>query len=396
MPILLAIVTIDLIGFGILLPLLPFMAPLLGATNTDIAMIFVIYSVFAGLCGPFWGRMSDKFGRKPIILICLSGICLGNIMLAYSTELWMVFVARAFAGVMSGNFGVASAMVADMSTPENRAKSMGILSAGFGIGMTLGPVLGGFLAGDEVNYKLPALTAAAMSFIAVIAGAIMLKETLTPEKRAENQVHTDAAPKQSLYATIKQSGNLHLVSLYLLQNTNITLAGFIFPLWVGSNLGWSPKDVGYVFMAQGVCTAIIQFKMIGPLTAKLGEVRLLLMGITGLTVGYGIGVFAFDTATILLCFFAIIIGSTFCTPMLNTLIANRTPNHLRGQIMGTTSSMSAWGRVVGPAVGGLIMFTTADNYAIAWAAGILIGLAYAVWPIRELQKAKQESLAEQP
>ena len=127
MPILFGVVLLDLIGFGIVIPILPFLSPQLGADKLDIAYIIVVYAVGAGLFAPLWGRLSDRIGRKPVIMICLAGAALSYVMLGLASALWMVYVARAFAGAMAGNVGVASAMMADITRPENRARGMGLI-----------------------------------------------------------------------------------------------------------------------------------------------------------------------------------------------------------------------------------------------------------------------------
>ena len=139
MPILFGVVLLDLIGFGIVIPILPFLSPQLGASKMDIALIIVSYAACSGLCGPYWGRLSDRIGRKPVIMICLLGSAIAYVLLANASELWMVYCARAFAGLVAGNMGVASAMMSDMTSSENRAKGMGLIGAAFGMGLVLGP-----------------------------------------------------------------------------------------------------------------------------------------------------------------------------------------------------------------------------------------------------------------
>ena len=386
MPILFLTVVIDLIGFGIMLPIVPFMAPQFGGTAMDIALIIAIYSIFAGLCGPFWGRMSDKFGRKPVILVCLAGAAAGYLMMAFATELWMLYFARAFAGLMAGNFGVAMAMISDISTPENRAKSMGMIGAAFGIGMVIGPSMGGILAGNDHNYMLPMLTAAALSTTAMLAGALLLQESMTAEKRVEHAAQHKTQPKQSLLQMVRSTGNLGLAGQYLLHNTSLSMAGYLFPLWVAALLGWGPMEVGYVFAAQGILTSIVQFRLVGPLSKYFGELRFLLIGITCLLVGFTASVFASSMYVIIPAFAAIILGTTVCTPMLNTLVSKRTPPPMRGRMLGTTSSLSAWGRTFGPLVGGAAL--SLGNFQWAWAMGIIIALVYASWPIGELRSGE--------
>ena len=172
MPILFGVILLDLIGFGIVIPILPFLSPQLGADKMDIALIVASYAVCAGLFGPFWGRLSDRIGRKPVIMICLAGAALSYVMLAFASQLWMIYLARAFAGAMAGNFGVGSAMMADITTPENRARGMGLIGAAFGLGLVLGPLLGGLLAGPDGSFALPCAVAGCMSLLAIGAAAV--------------------------------------------------------------------------------------------------------------------------------------------------------------------------------------------------------------------------------
>ena len=184
MPILFGVVLLDLIGFGIVIPILPFLSPQLGANKMDIALIISVYAVCSGLCGPYWGRLSDRIGRKPVIMICLAGAAVSYVMLGLASSLWMIYAARGFAGIMAGNFGVASAMMADITPPEQRARGMGLIGAAFGLGFVLGPVLGGVLAGDEGSFFLPCLFASMTSAFAVLAAWRYLPESRVPTSAA--------------------------------------------------------------------------------------------------------------------------------------------------------------------------------------------------------------------
>ena len=388
MPILFITVVIDLIGFGIVIPILPFIAPELGADEMDIALIIASHSILAGLSGPFWGRLSDKIGRKPVMLICLAGAALSYLMLAFSHTLWMVYMARIFAGAMSGNFGVASAMVADMSKPEDRAKFMGIIGAAFGVGMVIGPFLGGFLGGEEASFFLPGIVSMGLSLTAMLAGALFLKETLSPEQRTEHSQMQAAAPVQSLWQIVKSSGNRLLVFQYFIQNSTHSTVSYLFPLWVGVYLGWGAKEVGMVFGAMGLLMAVLQAGLIGRIVKLLGEWGVLVTGISLSAIGFVVSAFAATDVTIVVGFFAVITGATLCTPVLNSLVSKRTPFMHRGRIMGTTSSTSAWGRMFGPIMAGVLL--SQFGYTVAWLGGLLFCIWSASWIATEILGLKKQ------
>lgn len=374
-------VLIDLIGFGIVIPILPFLAPELGASNWELGLIIAIYSVFNGLCGPFWGRMSDRFGRKPIILICLGGAVISYVGLAFSTSLMAIVLWRAFGGWMAGNFGVASAMIADMTTPENRAKGMGMIGAAFGLGMVIGPSLGGLLSGEGESYTLPFLVAAGLSSTAIIAGFFLLEETMTPQKRAQHKVDQSEYEKASLLTMLRQTKNTILASMFTVHNTCVSLISFVFPLWVAHLLGWGAKEVGIVFGVQGLLMAFVQLKLLGPVSKKMGEIPFLWMGISIMCVGFIIAIFAQTQLFILTAFFLTVTGSTVCLPILNSITSQKTPIRFRGRMLGTTSSMSAWGRVIGPIIGGAILQYT--DFNLAWVAGVVLAIIYLSWALSQ-------------
>jgi MFS transporter, DHA1 family, tetracycline resistance protein len=387
MPVLFLTVLIDLIGFGIIIPILPFMAPALGASNFDIALIIAIYSLFGGLVGPFWGKLSDRIGRKPVLLICLAGAALSYVLLAYANTLAMLYAARALAGVMAGNFGVASAMVADISKPHERAKYMGVIGAAFGLGMVVGPFLGGILAGESGNFMRPGLFAAALSTTAILAGLLFLRESLPAAQRAEHAAHRrEHGDGGSIRRMLKDSRNTLLAAQYFLNNSCHTVVSYLFPLWVGVYLGWGAKEVGMVFGVLGVSMVILQAGLIGWLVRLMGELRLLLLGASLMITGFAVAALAESQTAILIAFYAAITGGTVSTPVLNALVANRTPAQLRGRMLGTTSSSAAFGRVFGPLLGGVML--SLFGFDIAWFSGTVLALLMASWSLGQLRAAR--------
>jgi len=380
-PILFFVVLLDLIGFGIVIPILPFLSPQLGADKLDVAYIIAAYAVGAGICAPFWGRLSDHIGRKPVIMVCLAGAAVSYVMLGLASALWMVYVARAFAGMMAGNVGVASAMMADITGPEDRARGMGLIGAAFGLGLVLGPMLGGLLSGSEPGFTLPCAVAGVMSVLAMLAAAIFLPESLTADKRAVQKTHQQGVYDGSTYSMLRKGGNRMLVLQFHLHNICVSSLTYLFPLWAGDTLGWGPRQVGIVFGIQGAIMAIVQGGLMGMMVRVLGELRLLRIAVCGLVVGLAIGVFANTMLVMVGSIFIAMTGATLCMPLLNAIITHRSPGMIRGRMLGVSSAAASWGRVAGPLLAGfnLALF----GYHGAWLGSLLISLLYLAWVFRE-------------
>ncbi len=210
------VVLLDLIGFGIVIPILPFITPQLGGSEFDIALIIASYAVFAALVGPLWGRLSDRIGRKPVLMLCTVGAACAYLLLAFASALWMIYAARALAGIVAGNFPVASAMMADITPPKDRARGMGVVGAAFGLGLVLGPVMGGLLSGPGGSFTLPCLLAAFMSMLAVVSAWLFL-----PESREFGE-QSHQAPPQDLWQVLRVSQSRLLMLQYFLHSGSIS------------------------------------------------------------------------------------------------------------------------------------------------------------------------------
>ena len=381
MPVLFAVVLIDLIGVGIVIPSLPVRSPHLGADHVDIALIIGTESACAGILAPCWGKLADRRGRKPVIMICLLGAALSSVMLGLACELWRIFLARGFAGVLAGNFGGASAMMADISTPENRAKGMGLIGAAFGLGMVLGPLLGGLLAGDSGSFTLPCLVAGLMSVLAIAAAAIFLPESVSPERQASNRAQQRSPDRESTLAVLKSSGNRLFIAQYVVHTGCVSSSTYLFPLWVGDLLGWTAREVGIIFGVQGVIMVVMQGGAMGTLVKLLGEWRFLRIAIAVFLAGLLLAVVAWSMPTMVASMFIAMTGATICMPLLNTLITHRTSADYRGRIMGATSAAASWGRVFGPAITGFNLAWF--GYSAAWAFCALMVMFYLCWAVRE-------------
>lgn len=383
MPVLFGVVLLDLIGFGIVIPILPFLSPQLGASKMDIAYIVMVYAVGAGLSGPLWGKLSDRIGRKPVIMTCLAGGALSYVMLGLATELWMIYAVRAFAGIMAGNFGVASAMMADITPPEQRARGMGVIGAAFGLGMVLGPMLGGLLSGDNASFTLPCIFAGVMSVTAIIAAARFLPESLTAERRVAHRQERQAQGL-SLYQMLAASGNRLVLGQYVIHNLCVSSVTYLFPLWAGDTLHWGAREVGVVFGVQGAIMVVIQGGLLGALVRTLGEWRLLRLSVCVFMAGLLSAAMAQSMPYMVGSLFLSMTGATLCMPLLNAIVTHRTPVVYRGRMMGTTSAAASWGRVIGPVLAGFTLGLY--SYAGAWLCCALILSFFLVWVFREYQR----------
>ena len=379
MPIVFTVVLLDTIGFGIVIPILPFLSPELGATNTEIALIIASYAACAGTVGPFWGCLSDKIGRKPVLIICLLGGALAYFFLGIAQDLWMIFAARAFAGVMAGNFGVAQAMMADISGSENRARGMGLIGAAFGLGLVLGPSLGGILSGGVGNFMMPCFLAGSASLLAVFAAAIFLKESNPGKFTTQSEMLQIDEASVSTWSIIKETGNRLLILQYVLHTAGVSWSTYLFPLWVGSLLSWGPSEVGIVFGVVGGIMVFTQGFIIGPAVNMIGETNLLRLGVTKFFCGMLLASLAREPFFMVGAVLIALTGATLCMPLLNTITSYRTPSKFRGRILGATSSAAAWGRVVGPMLASAVLPLVGFNGA--WFGCAILVSVYLGWSL---------------
>jgi len=356
MAILFVIIFMDLVGFGLLLPLLAFYVQRVGASPEIITLVLGLYSVGQLIAAPLWGRLSDRFGRKPVLALTSFGLGLSYLVLAYADTLALLIFSRLFGGVMAGNIAAAQAYISDITTPETRAKGMGLLGAAFGLGFIFGPAIGGLLGGADLataDFTSPALASAAVTIAAACGVALFLKESLTPALRA-----AAAAPKPALRARFRSAfGRRELVMLIMASFMAVTawaLFETVFALWANAKFTYGPAQIGYVLTLMGVISVIIQGGAIGALTRRFGERLLAIVAVIALTAGYiGIAFLAQEVPMLAACA-VLAVGSALFNPSLASLVSQEAADHERGAVLGVFQSASALGRVVGPAFSGLV------------------------------------------
>ena len=351
------VIVLSAIGFGLVLPAFLFFAENLGGSPELATAIVATYSVGQMISTPIWGRLSDRFGRKPILMLSLVGASISYLGLAFATELWMLALARAFGGLMAGNFAAALAYVTDVTSAENRARGMGMVGAGMSIGFILGPAVGGFLSGDtaaSASLLLPGLAAGLMCAVTAIATGLFLKESLTQEAR---QKLADA-PKESQLRAIRRVVQRPVVSrMVLVGFLYIGITGMfetIFPLWSNARFDWGPQQVGLLFTYLGVLVAVIQGGLIGWLVRAFGEGRLVVTS----AISYGTGLLIMaGTATWPMTIVGITftaIGGALFNPSMSSLVSQQAGPQERGFVIGVFQSATWLGRSTGPLVAGLL------------------------------------------
>jgi MFS transporter, DHA1 family, tetracycline resistance protein len=351
------VVFIDLIGFGIVIPLLPFFGEHYNASPDIVTLLMATYSITQLISAPILGRLSDRFGRRPILLFSIVGSVITYVWLGFADSLMMLFIARAFNGFMAGNIATAFAYIADVTTPENRAKGMGLIGAAFGLGFIMGPALGGVLAGPDAataDFQTPALCAAGLSFVAFVLAFVKLKESLSEEVRAKIAAQPPRKHWQSFFETLMRPRLGLLIILSFM--CTFVFAGMetTFAMWTHRVFSWGPEQNGYLFAFLGIVSAMIQGGLVGRFQKAWGEGKMVIVGT--LALGLGIGLIPFSTslpfligATSILAF-----GFALSTPALNSLISLEANETERGGVMGASRSASTLSRILGPILAGVL------------------------------------------
>jgi len=382
MLVLFLVVVIDLIGFGIIIPLLPFFAVHFQASPFEVGMLMAVYSLAQFIAAPIWGRMSDRIGRRPVLLISLAGAVATYIWLGLAEELWVLFAARAAGGFMAGNISAAFAYVADITTRENRAKGMGVVGAAFGLGFILGPAIGGIMAGSDplnADYQSPAFAAAGLSAIALVLGLFTLKESLSKEIRDRNNSRLRSSRLAQLRDAVKDPNIRLLLILSFLAIFAFSGIEATFALWSSRQFGWGPEQNGYIFALSGLLNAGMQGGLIGRMAKRFGEAQLLLQGAIALTIGMALIPFASELWMLIASMMIATYGFSVISPALNSLISLQTSEEAQGGMMGITRSATTLARVGGPAWAGLLFSVFGMNWPFFGGACVMAVAIYLIF-----------------
>ncbi len=380
MMIVFAVVVIDLIGFGIIIPLLPFYGEHFGASPDQIAYLISVYSLCQLISAPVCGRLSDRIGRRPVLVMCLAGTVGAYIWMALVDSLTGLFLARAFAGAMAGSIATAFAYMADITTPENRARGMGLVGAAFGLGFTAGPAIGGILGGADpanINFQLPAYAAAGFSFIAFAAAAALLPESSPREIRDRAQRDEPGRRHTGFMETLRRRPTMVAIGLNFLTVAGIAGIEAMFPIWSEREYGWSVSQNGFLFAYMGLIMAAIQGGLSGPISRRIGEWGMVRLGLAALVVGLIATPLSPNETWMIFAVTIMAVGFGVATPGLNTLVSLSAPEDQQGGVMGVGRSAATVARILGPAAAGILFAWLGRDWPFYMGA-VIVGTALIV------------------
>lgn len=347
-------VFIDLLGFGILIPILPsFAVKKLGVDETAIGIAIALYSFVQFIFNPILGRMSDKNGRKPVIVICLLINALGYIIFAFTTNYLLLLISRFVAGIGGSSIAVAQAYIADVTTKETRSKGMGLIGSAFGLGFVFGPLIGGFLG--EYGYMVTGLVAGGFSLLAFVVTTILLPESLkkNEEKIREPQVTKrqliDVAAFKKVFHEPNRAIFIGLFFILIFSFANIYGTFALLGLQV---YGFSDMQNGLLFGITGLVSAIVQGGLIGHIDKMMTKKNILKVGSLIISIGLGLIPYGGNFLGLALISGFLSIGTGMLQPTILSLISDVTPDNEQGLTLGVNQSLSALARVMGPLWGG--------------------------------------------
>jgi MFS family permease len=368
---------IDTLGFGILIPLVPYMADRFGVPPQYITPVLGSYSLCQLLAAPWWGRLSDAFGRRPILMTSLAGACVSYVLLGFAHSIWWLLASRVIAGAMAGNIAAAFAYATDVSAPEKRAAALGVVGAAIGIGFTLGQPIGGLLAGGDprtANFAVPAAVSVGTSLLAILLVRFVLPESHTAQHRQHPR-----EPRRGAWRLLRSRPTLALLATATLIVTySQSILESIFAIWALHRYGFGPRAVGFLLFAVALPALLMQGGLVRVLAPRLGEGRLASFGVVsyvcGLLLLAGGSALGATVSGLLLCG----LGLGAYNPSASALASRQSRGQDRGAVMGAYVASASLARVLGPFSSGLLYAALGPAAPFLVGACVTLPAAYLV------------------
>ena len=358
-------VFIDLVGFGIVIPVLPFYAEgtAFNATPRTVGLLFASYSIMQLIFSPVLGGLSDKHGRRPVLLLSIIGTGIGFLVLGFAKSIFMLFVGRILDGITGGNISTAQAYIADITTKENRAKGMGLIGAAFGLGFIFGPAIGGILS--RWGIQVPFIFAAVLCFANAMLLYFTLPETVTPDHPAKDSAAGGRSLRQVMLS-LKQPRLAFVLTIYFLFIVAFSIMTTSFSLYTMFRFGYDAQHTGYLFAYVGLIAVIIQGGLIGRLVKRFGELPLVIVGALCFAISLFavpfVGPAAGGLAALLVGGGVFSMGNSLATPALTSLASKSVGPAQQGVILGVTQSTASLARAVGPSLAAILISSSIAHF----------------------------------
>ena len=374
-------VFIDLIGFGMVIPFLSFYAREYGASGVAVGAVVGVYSIMQFFFAPVWGRLSDRIGRRPVILISVTTSCIGYLLFAFARSYTVLFISRVIAGAGGANIGTAQAYIADSTTPENRAKGMGLVGAAFGMGFILGPPLSGVLShvGSQhgmAGNLLPGLAAGTLSFIALSIAFFVLGESKPPDATVRSGIPPQFDKRVWSALGHRRMLGAIMITLFL---QLLAVAGMetSVTLHARDRFHFTQLDLSYFFLFMGVIVAVIQGGLIGRLAKAVGERTLISIGTAAYTLGLLLVPTVWRVPMLYVVAFLVSIGTGLCYPSLTSMVSKVSAANEQGSMLGIATAVGSLARFVGPIFMGFL-YDLAQSRGAFYGGATLTAAAFVV------------------
>ncbi|MBI4343406.1 MAG: MFS transporter [Candidatus Omnitrophica bacterium] len=343
-------VFIDLVGFGIVIPVLPLYAQRFGASPLVIGLLLGIYSAMQCLAAPLLGRLSDRVGRRPVLLLSILGTSLGFLLMGLAHTLQLLFIARVIDGITGGNISTAQAYIADVTKPEERSRGMGLIGAAFGLGFIFGPAIGGVLS--RVSLGAPFLFAAVLAAANATAVYFLLPESLAAEQRGKARERASAL---DLFSRANGRALSLIFATYFFTTVAFSLLTATYPLFTQQRFGYDAAHNGYIFAFLGIIGAVVQGVLLGPLLRLTTERALAITGTALLAVSLFALPLSLTPVMLLATTTLIAVGHGLVAATLNGLASKSAEASAQGRMLGLMQSAASLARIAGPVLGGWLL-----------------------------------------
>jgi MFS family permease len=390
----LVVVFINIAGFSLILPLLPFYGHELNASPLQVTMLFAAYSLGNVFGEIWWGRASDKYGRKPILVLTTAGAALGYAAFAFVPSLWLALLIRTVTGFFGGTLGVCQSYIADVTQPEDRPRSMGFFGAAINMGFVIGPAFGGLLARPELGlagFRPPIFVAAAFCALSALWSTLALRDSRAPGATRRPPDWSEAFRFVAGDALLRRLFALAFIGIGAFASMEA-----VFGLWTQANFGWSTHEVGLTFIAVGATGLAVQLLLIGPLSRRYGEARVIVLGMVVLGLSMILQPVLKNPIAAVVLMSTLMGGHSTAFPNVGSLLSRSTPPQSQGSVLGLQMATTAFSRIVVPPFFGFIYSVLTPDAPYFLCSLVMLGavfIAIQAVGIREATLRKQQATA---